>query len=122
MRDAYFDYDTRSIINLIPPGEFHPGWTISRVSVLPPNRGRGLARALMARVLADADAEGAVLFLDVQPDASGTGLTFDQLYAWYARCGFEPSRLGYPSMVRVPSIMGQSPDVVKQVAERLING
>lgn len=102
MRSCYFDAATRSIIDLTPPGELYPGWTINRVSVLPPHRGQGLARKLMAEVLFDADTERVRLYLEVQPDVSKTGLTFDQLMSWYQRLGFENSRLGYPIMFRTP--------------------
>lgn len=103
MRSSYFDRESRSIISLTAPGELYPGWTINRVSVLPPHRGRGLARKLMAEVLFDADTERVRLYLEVQPDISGTGLTREQLDEWYSRLGFAPSqRFHYPTMMRYP--------------------
>jgi GNAT superfamily N-acetyltransferase len=123
MRSCYFEVKTRSMLDLIPPSELFPGWTISRISVLPPHRSQGLARELLRRVIADAEVEGVVLFLEVQPDASGTGLSFDELYAWYARAGFEPSTLGYPSMVRIPQVMGlKRQTTIQDIAERLVSG
>lgn len=95
----YADPATRSIVSLSTP--VFPGWTINRVSVLPPHRGQGIARSLMAQVIEDADDEGVNLWLEVRPDASGTGLTFRQLFEWYSRLGFQPiDRV--PVMVRLP--------------------
>lgn len=102
MRSSYYDEATRSIISLTSPMELYPGWTINRVSVLPPHRGKGLARKLMAEVLFDADMEGVLLYLEVQPDGSPTGLDFDQLMSWYRRLGFDDSPFGYPTMFRPP--------------------
>lgn len=102
MKTFYMDRDTRSCIDVAQPGELYPGHTICRVSVLPQHRGQGLARQLMNEVLTDADFEWVPLYLDVQPDASGTGLDFHLLYQFYLRCGFVQSPYGYPSMVRHP--------------------
>ena len=103
MKTAYYDEPTRSIIDLVPPGELYTAWTISRVSVLPPYRGKGIARRLMNEVTADADREGEILYLDVHPMETGQGeLDFQQLLAFYTRCGFQPSRLGLPTMIRYP--------------------
>jgi len=91
MRSAYYDERTRSIVSLDP--EQRPGgWTISRVSVLPPHRRQGIATRLMQEVLAAADAEGAVLYLEPIPTAGEDGPNRDQLIRWYEGFGFRPYR------------------------------
>lgn len=91
MHNTYYDIATRSMINLDP--EQRPGgWTISRVSVLPPHRGKGLTARLLTEVTDAADAEGVTLYLEPIPDASRTGLDRDQLIAFYERHGFRPYR------------------------------
>lgn len=54
------------------------------------HRGKGLARALMREVCADADREGVTLLLTVGHGRGpgGDGLRSDQLYEWYTRLGF----------------------------------
>lgn len=102
MRNTYYDADTRSIITLDP--EQRPGgWTISRVSVLPRHRGKGIASRLLTEVTDAADTENEVLYLEPLPDASGTGLDRDQLIAFYERHGFRPYRkeLGF-AWIRLP--------------------
>lgn len=105
MKTAYYDYPTRSIIDLIPPGEIYPGWLISRVSVLIPHRGQGIARRLMDEVLVDADSEQATLYLEVQPSRDhDSSLSSQQLVDFYSRCGFQASvKYGFPCMVRIPT-------------------
>jgi hypothetical protein len=57
----------------------------------------------MNEVLTDADLEGVNLYLDVQPAIDGdTALRTDQLVDFYMRCGFRPSKLGFPTMFRPP--------------------
>jgi len=62
-----------------------PTWIITGIYVEPEYRGRGYGRQLLNMILADADAEGITLFLDVV--GSGKMLN-DQLADWYARNGF----------------------------------
>jgi GNAT superfamily N-acetyltransferase len=66
-------------------GDDGPGWTITRVITPQGFRGQGRARELMKQVLADADAEGVVLWLEINPYGD---MTFDQLEVWYERLGF----------------------------------
>jgi N-acetylglutamate synthase-like GNAT family acetyltransferase len=61
-------------------------WLFTGVDVAHNERGKGVARELLRRVLDDADTEGVTLFLSVEPD--GTGLDDSQLRDWYARLGF----------------------------------
>lgn len=89
MKNHYADLETRSIISLSPPGDHYPSWTINRISVLPQHRGKSIASILLDQVCADADNENVTLYLEVQPDMSATGLTYDQLTAFYSRRGFK---------------------------------
>jgi GNAT superfamily N-acetyltransferase len=99
VQTCYVDFDTRSIADLVSPGELTSGWTITRINV--PSygdvRGKGHGTALLKRILADADAEGVELWLEPSPS---DGLDYDQLVAWYKRHGFEMTELGY--MIRKP--------------------
>lgn len=61
------------------------GWIVTRIVVPAPFRGQGLGSRLMSEILADADAEKAVLFLEA--NAYG-GLSDEQLRDWYTRRGF----------------------------------
>lgn len=88
MKDGYTAYPIRATVSLMPFDSYRPGaWLVTGVEVgheVP--RGTGVARGLMRRVLDDADSEGVVLYLSIEPD--GTGLDEDQLRAWYERLGF----------------------------------
>jgi GNAT superfamily N-acetyltransferase len=88
MYNVYYDAGTRSMIDL-DPSQRPGGWTISRVSVLPPHRGKGLASKLLTEVTTAADSENVILYLEPIPDASRTGLTRDQLIAFYERHGYD---------------------------------
>lgn len=65
---------------------FKEGWLITRINVPVAYRGRGHARELLRRVLADADAERVPLYLEISPS---DGLGFTELRAWYERHGFK---------------------------------
>ncbi len=64
------------------------GYIITRVNVPQSHRGKGIARELMAEVIAEADRTGTTLFLEIQPS---DGLNYEQLRSWYRRLGFEGS-------------------------------
>lgn len=83
MRETFIDRETRSIANLslLPNGE----WELSRISVPAPHRGKGIGRRLMAEVLAEVDAAGVDLYLDINPYGD---MDYKALAAWYARLGF----------------------------------
>lgn len=100
MKTCYVDYQTRTIADLARAGELYPGWTITRINVPRAARGRGLASKILDEIIADADAEGVELWLEVSPS---DGLNYIQLVDWYKRHGFE-SRDGYGSMRRRPSV------------------
>lgn len=96
MRTCYVDPDTYSIADLIHPGELTDGWTISRINVPARNRGKGLGTMMLKHIIADADAEGVDLWLEVSPS---DGLGRLELERWYIRHGFKFHRAtGY--MVR----------------------
>lgn len=67
-------------------------------------RGQGHASRLLKTVTDEADSEGVVLYLSVEPD--GTGLDEDQLRSWYRRNGFEnmDPELSETGMIRQPRI------------------
>jgi ribosomal protein S18 acetylase RimI-like enzyme len=102
VKTCYIDRETRSIADLIPPGDIlvapgdpFQGWTISRINVPKEHRGKGLGSAMLKRILADADEEGIDLYLVVY--ATGA-LDDEQLTEWYERYGFVSTGAG--GMVR----------------------
>lgn len=103
MRDVYGAYPVRAHAYLMPFDAVCPGaWLLTGVDVACGARGNGVARGLMQRVLADADAEGVRLYLAIQPDGTPRSLDEDQLRAWYSRLGFtvDPSLESDIAMVR----------------------
>lgn len=89
MKHIYADPDHWATVNLMdltwsPLG----GWLISGVGVGKPFRGQGHAKRLLQQVLDDADAEGLPLYLSISPD--GTGLSQEDLCAFYESLGFTP--------------------------------
>lgn len=85
MRSCYVDPATRSIADLCD--YYDQGMLMTRINVPKAHRGQGHARALLARILADADAERVTLFLEISPS---DGLNYRELEAWYLRHGFTP--------------------------------
>jgi GNAT superfamily N-acetyltransferase len=87
MKKCYIDYKHRAIADLCDSLHFGsgPGLLLTRINTPRAHRGKGVARALMAQILSDADAEGVTLFLHISPS---DGLNYNQLKAWYERCGF----------------------------------
>lgn len=79
---AVLDYDDFNV-----DGETCLGYQITRINVPRAYRGQGHARELMQRMLAKADAESLVLYLEIVPS---DGLDYQQLAAWYKRVGFIP--------------------------------
>ena len=92
MQTCYIDREHRAIADLIRPGELTPNWTITRINVPTKFRGNGYGTALLKQILADADAEGATLQLEVLPSGP---LDYDELVAWYGRYGFQRTTSGY---------------------------
>lgn len=88
MKNIYIDKTTRSIADLTNMGEMVPKtMTITRINVLPEHRGRGLGSRLLKTILADADAAGVALSLEIMPSGP---LDYDALERWYRRHGFRP--------------------------------
>jgi hypothetical protein len=84
MNTCYIDAATRSIADLV---DFYlGGLLLTRINVPREHRGKGHARTLLARILADADCEGVTLWLEVN---ASDGLSRPQLIAWYERQGFQ---------------------------------
>jgi ribosomal protein S18 acetylase RimI-like enzyme len=92
MQTCYIDREHNAIADLVRPGELTPCWTITRVNVPGLSRGKGVGSKLLDRILADADAEGLTLQLEVAPSG---GLDYDALVAWYRRRGFKFTASGY---------------------------
>lgn len=90
MKDSYVDVEHWATISLMPwvvDGRANE-WLITGVNVQYAFRGQGWASRLFDQVVADADAEGATLILNVDPD--GTGLGLHELRAFYGRRDFRP--------------------------------
>lgn len=110
MKHLYFDVEHWGTINVIDLGPWMgtPTCIIQGVEVHPKYRSQGVARALMKQVLEDADAEGQTLVLSVthQTEEHRGGLSFQQLWDWYSRCGFEPWTEGDmpEAMIRRPRL------------------
>lgn len=101
MKDGYSAYPLRAHASLMPFDAYEPGaWLLTGIDVAHKERGQGVARELMRRVLRDADRERVVLCLAIHPD--GTGLDHDQLRAWYKRLGFKDMPGSGVEMVRQP--------------------
>jgi ribosomal protein S18 acetylase RimI-like enzyme len=80
--------------------EMMDGFVITSIGTR--SRGKGNASRLLKTVLDEADREGVILYLSVEPD--GTGLNEEQLRSWYHRNGFEDMdpELSDTGMVRQP--------------------
>lgn len=104
LHDSYNLYPrVRAVVHLMPllsdDGEPENQYLLTSVEVEPQKRGQGHARALMQRVLAEADRFHATLYLTIQPD--GTGLGYHELLNWYERLGFTMLSDG-ETMIRSP--------------------
>lgn len=88
MTNCFVDMESKSIADL---NEYYSsgkllGWMITRINVPVRQRGKGHGRALLHRILTEADRERITLYLGVQPSG---GLTRSELEAWYMRHGFK---------------------------------
>lgn len=113
MKHMYYEKDTFTVIHTM---EMFDGVAVTGIGVGKAFRGQGSASRVLKEVIEDADREGVILYLSIEPD--GTGLDEDQLRAWYARNGFvnmdpELTDIG---MIRKP----QRPKI--EVDEPLQNG
>lgn len=98
MRNSYFDYDSRAIIDL---SDMWDGMCVNRVNVPEAFRGKGIMRSLMAKCLEDADRENVTLYLGINPYGN---LTYEELEAWYLRLGFEHHSTEEGWYVRKPKL------------------
>ncbi len=104
VRDIYSAFPVRAHAYLMPFDSFRVGaWLLTGVDVAYAERGKGVARGLMKRVLADADAEGVPLYLSIEPDGTPKGLNECQLRDWYHRLGFVAEGESDTAMVREPA-------------------
>jgi N-acetylglutamate synthase-like GNAT family acetyltransferase len=86
-----------------------PGWLeLDRIEVHDTCRNRGVGSRLMKAVCSAADQEQVALFLWVLSDQSASGLSDDQLQAWYTKFGFVLSDkvIGARLMIRLPQKVG----------------
>jgi len=102
MRDTYSAYPIRAHAYLMPLFDEENAWLLTGVEVAYDERGKGVARELMRRVLTDADAEGVTLYLSVEPDGSLGSLEASELMDWYERLGFVRMSESDYGMVRQP--------------------
>lgn len=72
--------------------------TVNGLVIYPGNRDRGLGTAAMTKLCGFADRFGLPMELTVDPLDSEHGLSKAQLFAWYARLGFE--RVGSTDKMR----------------------
>lgn len=85
-----------AIADLTGVGEMVPKTrTLTRINVPEKHRGDGLGSQLLKQILADADAEGVHLSLEVEPSGP---LGYDSLVRWYYRYGFRKSKK-YPGIM-----------------------
>lgn len=89
MRETYFDFATRGVVNLTRmrwDGMDEPDvWNVCRVNTPPVDRGKGVAARLMEDVLQQADTEGVTLWLWINPSGP---MNYSDLADWYNRLGF----------------------------------
>jgi predicted GNAT family N-acyltransferase len=83
-----------AVLDLMPdvlsPGENN--YIISRINVPQAYRGQRIGSQLLKECLADADKEGAVLSLEINPYGE---LTYEDLESWYLRYGFKEVEQGW---------------------------
>jgi predicted GNAT family acetyltransferase len=89
MKTCYVDKTHNAIADLDAQGS--DTYMLTRINTPRQHRGKGVARALLRRVLDDADAEGITLVLGIVPSG---GLSYIQLRDWYKRHGFRKSADG----------------------------
>ena len=98
MRTCYVFKDTRTIADLVQPGELTENWTITRINVPREFRSKGVGTKMLEEILTDADIAQITLQLEPRPS---DGLNYTQLKNWYRGHGFKMTQQGY--MKRRPS-------------------
>lgn len=89
MKHSYYLPGIRATADLMQMDQGPGDWLVTRIEVAENLRGRGFARQLLQLVCDDADREQVSLSLVVCPDLSPRSLTWNQLYEWYERYGFQ---------------------------------
>jgi predicted GNAT family N-acyltransferase len=97
LKTCYVLPDTRSIADLVKPGELTRFWTITRINVPKAWRSQGEGTKLLKLICDDADRSGIALALEPVPERSQD---YDRLVVWYRSHGFKMCSSGY--MVRRP--------------------
>lgn len=87
MQDTIVDMQNHAQIDTVP---FEDGRLVTRIIVAEANQGRGVGRALMARLLKAADEEKITLYLEVNPYGL---IDREGLERWYERCEFRKEAL-----------------------------
>ena len=100
MKNCYTIVITRTAMAILDLVTYEDGLLITRINVPKEFRSKGVGRALLKRVLKDADRTVTKLYLFVSPS---DGQDFSNLSAWYIRHGFKYH--GPPgSMVYLPKV------------------
>lgn len=68
-------------------------YTVDNLWVEPEERGNGIARELMNRIIHDADKQKITLRLICVPQPGQNGLDYKELTAFYERCGFKQGEI-----------------------------
>ncbi len=102
MKTAYYDSDTRAMVNLYHPEDAPDDeWTVTRVQVpRAEDRDKGIATRLLTEVCREADDEGVTLFIYVAPEEPEISVA--GLYRLYEKFGFELRGHSGILMVRQP--------------------
>ncbi|MFD8886425.1 GNAT family N-acetyltransferase [Streptomyces erythrochromogenes] len=103
MKPVYVLRGGLASVSLIPGSCTDHPTVVTEVVVREGFRGRGLGSEILRAVCSDADAEGVVLLLSVDP--SPGGLSYEELGKWYSRHGFQGFQHDGPEdsvMVRLP--------------------
>ncbi|MBT2609885.1 GNAT family N-acetyltransferase [Streptomyces sp. ISL-87] len=111
MKSTYVLHGGLASVSLISGPSSNEPTVITEVAVQAEARGMGLGSEILSQVCRDADAEGIVLLLSVDPGPGG--LSYEELGAWYSRHGFQGFQQNGPEddvMVRLPQ------DSVKKTA------
>lgn len=87
MRSCYYEKLSPLALAVLDNCDYYgDGRIITRINVPKEFRGRGIGHKLLLQCLADADAEGVTLWLEI--NAYGD-MTYEQLESWYKRHGFK---------------------------------
>ncbi|MCY0962736.1 GNAT family N-acetyltransferase [Streptomyces sp. H27-H5] len=103
MKSIYVLHGGLASVSLISDPSGKEPTIVTEVAVREEARGRGLGSEILRQVCRDADAEGTVLLLSVDPGPGG--LSYEVLAEWYSRHGFQGFQQDGPRdnvMIRLP--------------------